>query len=95
MCYHKSVSSSVNPMSRSKTGRRIKVLKSSDTTYEVDSAVRIRLKATTDVVSLLFSSSSSEVLEILCSTGASTIPVNYYVLDVVTTFFWTNGKLRA
>ena len=23
------------------------------------------------------------------------IPVNYYVLDVVTTFFWTNGKLRA
>ena len=33
----------VNPMSRSRTGRRIKVLKSSDTTYEVDSAVRIRL----------------------------------------------------
>ena len=26
-----------------KTGRRIKVLKSCDTTYEVDSAVRIRL----------------------------------------------------
>ena len=30
-------------MSRSKTGRRIKVLKSSYTTYEVDSAVRTRL----------------------------------------------------
>ena len=32
-------------MSRSKTGRRIKVLKSSDTTYEVESAVRIKLRS--------------------------------------------------
>ena len=67
-------------MSHSKMGRKIKVLKSIDKTL-VDSVARRRLEliATTDVVSLLFSSSSSKELEMRCLTGTSTgICTNFF-----------------
>ena len=80
MCYHKSVSTeSIQCLARkqeegSKFWKAVTQHMKSIQQFEQDSSssgVPVP-KATTDVVSLLFSSSSSEVLEILCSTGTST-----------------------
>ena len=77
ICYQQKCIYSVSPMSHTKTGRKINVLKSSDTTYRFSRLKKTRAhvwcavhKATTHVVSLLFSSCEG-VLEMLCSTGTS------------------------